>query len=87
MSAMDTEAALIDLEAAIKRRSKWRGRWVFYQLLEAELAPILAASADPDGVRARVRAMLERYGHSQEAPPIPAQSCDAAPLCKPSPLA
>lgn len=84
---MDTEAALKDLEAAIKRRSKWRGRWVFYQLLEAELAPILAASGDPDGVRGRVRTILDRNGHAPEAPPMPGQSCDAAPLCKPSPLA
>lgn len=60
---------------------------MFYQLLEAELAPILAASVDPDGVRARVQIMLERNGHAPEAPPIPGQSCDAAPLCKPSPLA
>lgn len=81
---MDTEAALNDLEAAIKRRSNWRGRWVFYQVLEAEMAPILAASADPEGVRARVRAMLERYGHAPEAPPLPigGRGGDAAALCR-----
>lgn len=81
---MDTEAALKDLEAAIKRRSKWRGRWVFYQVLEAEMAPILAASADPEGVRARVRTMLERYGHVPEAPPLPigGRGGDGAPLCR-----
>jgi hypothetical protein len=82
---MDTEGALMDLEAGIKRRSKWRGRWVFYQVLEAELAPILAGSADPDGVRARARTMLERYGHAPDAPPLPGPSGDAAPLCKLSP--
>ena len=81
------EAALKDLEAAIKRRSKWRGRWVFYQVLEAELAPILAVSADPAMMRARVWTMLERYGHAPEAPPLRAggRAGDAAPLCRPSP--
>lgn len=84
---MDTEAALRELEAAIKRRSRWRGRWVFYQVLEAELAPILAASTDPDGVRAQVRDMLARHGHAPDPPPIPAagRGGDAAHLCRPSP--
>lgn len=50
LASVDIKAALRELEAAIMRRSKWRGRWMLYQLREAELAPILAATADPDGV-------------------------------------
>jgi hypothetical protein len=84
---MDIESAMSELEASIKRRRKWRGRWVFYQVLEQELAPILATADDPSAVRARVRGMLERHGHAPEAPPIPAsgRGGDAAPLCRPSP--
>ena len=84
---MDVDAALAELEAAIKRRGKWRGRWVFYQVLEGELAPILAAALDPAAVRARVNAALLRHGHSLEAPPKPSPTTDAAPLCRPSPYA
>lgn len=83
---MDIESALSELEASIKRRRKWRGRWVFYQVLEQELAPILVAADDPSAIRARVLGMLERHGHAPEAPPIPTggRGGDAAPLCRPS---
>lgn len=68
---MDINAALAELEAAIRRRGKWRGKQVFYQVLEDDLAPILAAAEDPAAVRDRVRAMVERHGHQPEAPLIP----------------
>lgn len=73
---MDTEAALKDLEAAIKRRSKWRGRWVFYQLLEAELAPILAASADPDGGEGACP------GHAGAVRSFPGGASDSGPVLR-----
>lgn len=82
---MDIEAALADLEAAIRRRRKWRGKPVFYQVLDYELAPILAAAADPEAIRQRVRALLERHGHDPDPPPLPGAKPDLGHLCNTSP--
>lgn len=78
---MDLDAALAELEATIVRRRRWRGKPVFYQTLEYDLAPIIAAAEDPTAVRALVRSMLERHGHAPEPPAITSCSGDLGYLC------
>lgn len=72
---------LKELEARIRARRRWRGRAVFYQVLEAELEPLLASAVDPAAVRARVRGMLQRLGHAPDPPPVAGVAGDAAHLC------
>jgi hypothetical protein len=76
------DQSLVDLEARIKRRGKWRGKWVFYQVLESELAPLLKAAEDPAYVRERVAAMLVIYQHEANAPPLPEYKGDLSCFCR-----
>ena len=76
------DQSLVELEAKIKRRGKWRGRWVFYQVLESDLAPILQAAGSPAHVRERVAAMLAKHGYKPEAPPLPGPLGDMSHFCR-----
>lgn len=87
MDRADIDHMLEDLEAAIKRRARHRGRQFFYQFLECDIEPRLKVAGEPGYVRAPVGAMLERHGH---APNPPLTSKVLGPggfsyLCKPAP--
>ena len=73
---------LVELEGRIKRRGKWRGKWVFYQVLESELVPLLTAAEDPGYVRERVAAMLVKYQHQPNAPALPGYKGDMSCFCR-----